>query len=36
VNSVEQVREAMHQQPKHVALLISRDGQQIFVPVNLG
>ena len=36
VQSVEQVREAMRQQPKHVALLISRDGQQIFVPVNLG
>jgi serine protease Do len=36
VNSVEQVREAMHKKPRHVALLISRDGQQIFVPVNLG
>ena len=36
VTNVEQVREAMHSKPKHVALLISRDGQQIFVPVNLG
>jgi serine protease Do len=36
VSNVEQVREAMHGKPKHVALLISRDGQQIFVPVNLG
>jgi serine protease Do len=36
VHGVEQVRDLMRQQPKHVALLISRDGQQIFVPVNLG
>jgi serine protease Do len=36
VNAVDQVREVMRQQPKHVALLIARDGQQIFVPVNLG
>jgi len=36
VLGVEQVRDLMRQQPKHVALLISRDGQQIFVPVNLG
>ena len=36
VQSVEQVREALRQHPKHVALLVSRDGQQIFVPVNLG
>jgi len=36
VDNVDQVREAMQGKPKHVALLISRDGQQIFVPVNLG
>ena len=36
VNGVDQVRDVMRRQPKHVALLIARDGQQIFVPVNLG
>jgi len=36
VQSVVQVRAALRQHPKHVALLVSRDGQQIFVPVNLG
>jgi len=36
VNRVEQVHDVMRQQPKHVALLIARDGQQIFVPVTLG
>ncbi len=36
VQGVEQVRDALKQHPKTVALLVSRDGQQIFVPVNLG
>jgi len=30
------VREALSKHPKHVALLIDRDGQRIFVPVDLG
>ncbi len=36
VGSVEQVRDALRSKPRHVALLVSRDGQQIFVPVELG
>jgi len=36
VDRVEQVREALRSHPKQVALLVARDGQQIFVPVNLG
>ncbi len=36
VNRVDQVREALRNHPKQVALLVLRDGQQIFVPVNLG
>ncbi len=36
VRAIEQVREALKSHPKSVALLVSRDGQQIFVPVNLG
>ncbi|NCT82731.1 MAG: Do family serine endopeptidase [Comamonadaceae bacterium] len=36
VQDVEQVRAAMKDNPKQVALLVSRDGQQIFVPVRLG
>jgi serine protease Do len=36
VQKVEQVREVMRTKPKQVALLVSRDGQQIFVPVELG
>ncbi|HEX6019492.1 MAG TPA: DegQ family serine endoprotease [Burkholderiaceae bacterium] len=36
VSNVEQVREALQKHPKHVALLIDRDGQRIFVPVDLG
>ena len=36
VQSVEQVRAAMKDKPKSVALLVARDGQQIFVPVRLG
>jgi serine protease Do len=36
VNDIEQVREALSKHPSQVALLVSRDGQQIFVPVKLG
>lgn len=36
VNGIEQVREVLRAKPKSVALLVVRDGQQIFVPVNLG
>ena len=36
VQSVDEVREAMKEAPKSVALLVSRGGQQIFVPVRLG
>jgi len=36
VQDVEQVRAALKSNPKQVALLVSRDGQQIFVPVRLG
>lgn len=36
VDSVEQIRRALPSNPKHVALLIERDGQRIFVPVALG
>jgi len=36
VHGVEQVREALRAKPKSVALLVVRDGQQIFVPVSLG
>jgi len=36
VQDVEQVRAALKNSPKQVALLVSRDGQQIFVPVRLG
>ena len=36
VHKLEQVREALRKHPKQVALLVARDGQQIFVPVDLG
>jgi serine protease Do len=36
VHSVEQIRQLMKSHPQHVALLIARDGQQIFIPVDLG
>jgi len=36
VQGVAQVHEALRNHPKHVALLIERDGQQIFLPVDLG
>ncbi|NLZ42553.1 MAG: Do family serine endopeptidase [Comamonadaceae bacterium] len=34
--SVDQVRDALRDHPRHVALLVARDGQQIFIPVDLG
>jgi serine protease Do len=34
--TVEQVRNVVRERPKTVALLIERDGQKIFVPVQLG
>jgi serine protease Do len=34
-SSIEQVRSVMRSHPKSVALLIERDGQRIFVPVNV-
>ena len=36
VQGIAQVRDALRAHPKHVALLVLRDGQQIFVPVSLG
>ena len=36
VQSVEQVKAVMSAKPKSVALLVQRDGEKIFVPVNLG
>jgi len=35
VTSIEQVRSVMAGKPKSVALLVERDGERIFVPVNL-
>jgi serine protease Do len=36
VQSVEQVKSVLQGKPKSVALLVQRDGEKIFVPVNLG
>lgn len=36
VDGIEQIRKVLEKRPRHVALLIQRDGQQIFVPVELG
>jgi serine protease Do len=36
VESAEQMRDALEQKPARVALLIQRDDQRIFVPINLG
>ena len=36
VQNVAQVRDALKDKPASVALLVARDGQQIFVPVRLG
>ena len=34
--SIEQVRQVLQGKPKSVALLVQRDGDKLFVPVNLG
>jgi serine protease Do len=36
VTSIDQVKSVMGGKPKSVALLVERDGERIFVPVNLG
>jgi serine protease Do len=36
VNSVEEVRAVLKSKPKNVALLIQREGEQLFVPIRLG
>ena len=36
VTSVDQIKSVMSSKPKSVALLVERDGERIFVPVNLG
>ncbi|MEY4563604.1 MAG: hypothetical protein RLZZ618_2881 [Pseudomonadota bacterium] len=36
VNSIDEVRGVLGSKPKSVALLVERDGERIFVPVNLG
>jgi serine protease Do len=36
VQDIAEARAAMKDSPKQVALLVARDGQQIFVPVRLG
>ena len=36
VQSAEQVRELMKAKPKHIALLVQRQGETIFVPLKLG
>jgi serine protease Do len=36
VTSVDQVKSVLQSKPKSVALLVQRDGEKIFVPVNLG
>ena len=36
VQSIEQVKLVLQGKPKSVALLVQRDGDKIFVPVNLG
>jgi serine protease Do len=36
VDSAAQIRSALDKKPRHVALLIQRDDQRIFVPIDLG
>jgi serine protease Do len=36
VQSIDQVKSVLQGKPKSVALLVQRDGNNIFVPVNLG
>ena len=34
--SIQELRQQLSKHPKTVALLVQRDGERIFVPVNLG
>jgi serine protease Do len=36
VDSAAQIRNALEKRPEHIALLIQREDQRIFVPINLG
>jgi serine protease Do len=36
VQSIEQIKDVLQRKPRSVALLVQRDGEKIFVPVNLG
>ena len=36
VQSVDQVKNVLQSKPRSVALLVQRDGEKIFVPVNIG
>jgi len=36
IDDAEQIRSALDKKPRHVALLVMRDEQQIFVPIELG
>ncbi len=36
IDSAEQIRNSLDKHPRHIALLIQRDDQRIFVPINLG
>lgn len=36
IQSIEQVRDSLKNKPKQIALLVMRDGNRIFVPVQLG
>jgi len=36
VQSVDEVQRVLQGKPKSVALLVQREGERIFVPVNLG
>jgi len=36
VSSIEQIRGVLKSQPKSVALLVQRDGNRLFIPVQVG
>jgi serine protease Do len=36
VGSIDQVRDVLKGKPKHVALLVQRDGEKLFLPIRLG
>jgi serine protease Do len=36
IDSVDEVRAVLADKPKHVAVLVQRDGRQVFVPIELG